>query len=92
MVCYDQAIQFDSADKNLWLSKGVALETLGREDEALNCYDMALSLDPDNHFVHVRSGKVLAKLGRHEEAVQSYDKALESVRRRSRCSRRRRTR
>ena len=76
VVCYDNALDIDSSDKDLWISKGVALEWLERLSDALACYDQALNLDLENRFVHFRRGQVMAKMGRHQDAVQAYDRAL----------------
>ena len=54
---------------------GLALEGLGRFDEALVSWDRAVALDPTRPFLHARRADVLGRLGRAEEAVQAIDRA-----------------
>ena len=57
-------------------NKGVALENLGRSEEALACFDRALVIDPRFPGVWFNKGVVMQSRGRHEEALACYDRAL----------------
>ena len=43
---FEQAIQFDQKDPDLWNLKGITLRSLGRYDEAISCFNKSLSIDP----------------------------------------------
>jgi CHAT domain-containing protein/Flp pilus assembly protein TadD len=58
------------------LNKGVALNNLGRYEEAIASYDNALKIKPDDHYVWNGRGLALNNLGRYEEEIASYDNAL----------------
>ena len=55
---------------------GLALEGLGRLDEALSTWDHAAALAPSLPHVHSRRADLLGRLGRAEEAVVAIDRAL----------------
>jgi protein O-GlcNAc transferase len=57
-------------------NQGVALEQLGRLDEALENLDRALSIAPDYADAFYNRGIVLLKMKRFEAALRSYDSAL----------------
>jgi tetratricopeptide (TPR) repeat protein len=62
--------------KAIWNNKGIALEHLGRLQEAITCYDSALAFDPKNMGTWSNKGNALKQLGRLQEAVICFDKAL----------------
>ena len=41
-----------SNNVDAWNNKGVALDNLGRYQEAIEYYDKALEIDPDNMLMH----------------------------------------
>src|SRR5271156_5556813 len=57
-------------------NRGVALQGLGRFEEALENYDRALALQPNNAVLFYNRGRVLQDLARFEEALDSYRQAL----------------
>jgi len=57
-------------------SKGAALASLRRHEEALACYDRALDIAPQEAVSWFVKGNLLASLRRHEEALTCYDRAL----------------
>ena len=59
------------------VNKGVALNYLGKYNEAIVCYDKVVKIDPNNANAWGNKGVALDKLGKYEEAVECYDKALE---------------
>jgi Flp pilus assembly protein TadD len=56
---------------------GVALDNLGRSEEAIASYNRALEIDPKKASAHCNIGVALGNLGRCEEAIASYNRALE---------------
>jgi predicted O-linked N-acetylglucosamine transferase (SPINDLY family) len=66
-----------SPDQFVALSnRGVALEQLGRLDEALASIDAALAIKPDYADAFYNRGIVLLRIKRFEEALASCDRAL----------------
>ena len=55
---------------------GVALNGLGRREEALAALDQAIAVDPSYGAAHGNRGAVLADLGRHAEAADAQLSAL----------------
>ena len=43
---FEQALQMNQNDPELWNFKGVALRSIGRYNEALECFNKSLELDP----------------------------------------------
>lgn len=54
----------------------LALQALGRLDEALASFDRALRLNPDHFTVHHDRATLLLSLGRPTEAIASFDEAI----------------
>ena len=57
-------------------NRGLALEFLGRVDEALADFDHALVLKADNALTLLYRGNLLLEAGRYEDALASYDRLL----------------
>jgi tetratricopeptide (TPR) repeat protein len=55
---------------------GVALGTLGRDEDSLACHERALDINPNYVNAWVNKGSVLDSLERHNEALESYEYAL----------------
>ncbi|MDQ3967043.1 MAG: tetratricopeptide repeat-containing serine protease family protein, partial [Thermoproteota archaeon] len=62
---------------NAWYNKGLALDNLGKHQEAIACYDNALEIDPNCANPWNNKGNALANLSKYEEAIKHYDKALD---------------
>jgi tetratricopeptide (TPR) repeat protein len=60
-------------------NRGVALEALGRLDEALDSFSRALACRPDYAAAVFNRGGVLSALGRWPEALADYDRAVALV-------------
>jgi|GEM_PF-2088966 len=78
---YERVIQASSPDNNPdydipWYSKGAALISLGRFEEAIESLDRALEINPRNEVTWNNKGNALSRLGRHEEAIDCYERAL----------------
>jgi tetratricopeptide (TPR) repeat protein len=60
-----------------WLrTRGQALESLARVDEALADYDAALAIDPDFRLALVERSAILAQRGEHAAAIADLSAAL----------------
>ena len=75
---YSKCLKLDPKNADAWNNKGVALEKLGRYEEAIRCFDKALEIINSEKDESVWFGKGFAfyNLGRYEEAIRCYDKAL----------------
>ncbi len=58
-------------------NKGVSLDKLGRNEEAICFHDRAIKLDPSNAKSWNNKGINLHKLSRFEDAICCYDKSIE---------------
>ena len=71
----------EESDKDLeaWelSNKGVALNNLGRTEEALACFDESLDINSRIAGVWNNKGSALVNLGRADEALACYNKALD---------------
>ena len=75
--CYQIAVNFKPDKHEAWNNRGVALDKLGRLDDAIASYDNALEFKPDDHQAWYNRGVALGNIGRFDDAIASYDKALE---------------
>ena len=58
------------------VKKAVALEKLGRNDEALASCDRAIAADGALAIAHLHKGGLLNRLRRYDEALDCYERAL----------------
>ncbi len=77
LKCYDNALEIDPNNANVWNNKGYVLGLSGRYKEAIDCYDKSLEIDPNNANVLNNKGNALYNLGKYVEAIDCYDKVLE---------------
>ena len=56
--------------------QGIALDLLGRSQEALALYEQAIRLNPKYAAAQHNRGLALLQLGRHEEALAAYEQAI----------------
>ncbi len=73
----EKIVKFEVDNYPNWFEQGIALDNLGRFDEAIASYDKALQLKPDLYQAWKSRGRALYNLGRFDEAIASYDKALQ---------------
>jgi tetratricopeptide (TPR) repeat protein len=74
---YDKILSLKPNDPLVWHSRGQALYTLNRCEEAIDSFDKALMLKSDDSHIWSLRGESLRELNRDEEAIASFDKALE---------------
>src|SRR6266702_4536351 len=74
--CYERAVAFGYEDRILWNNRGVALDGLGRHEDAIQAYGRALRLDPAYEIAAYNLGNAFAQLGQFGEALVAYDRAL----------------
>jgi tetratricopeptide (TPR) repeat protein len=72
----EQALELDANDAVAWLNLGIAAESLGRFDTALNGYRRAQRAGKEGPELFGLEAGVLERLGRHEESLSVLDKAL----------------
>jgi len=72
----DAMLALEPGTMSAHISRGVALQGLGRSAEALESYRAALALDPQNADAANNAGTLLGALERHAEALEYYDRAL----------------
>ena len=63
-------------DATAHLELGIALDRVGRVEDALVCFAHAIALDPELGAAHHHHGILSARLGRQEQALRSFDRAL----------------
>ncbi len=78
---YEKVIHMSDPDNNPdydipWYSKGAALISLGRFEEAIECLDKAIEINPLNEVTWNNKGNAFSRLGRHKDAIDCYDRAL----------------
>jgi tetratricopeptide (TPR) repeat protein len=76
LALYDQAVKIAPGRADVWNDRGVALQRLGRLDDALADLQESVRLDPGSAEALYNRGNVLALLERREEALVSYAEAV----------------
>ncbi|MDW5548748.1 tetratricopeptide repeat protein [Methanosarcina sp.] len=74
---FDQCLEINPDNADIWSYKGSALYTLGRYEEALEAFDKSLEINPKNENVWSFKGSTLYMLDRPEKALKALDKALQ---------------
>ncbi|MBU1692416.1 MAG: tetratricopeptide repeat protein [Verrucomicrobia bacterium] len=60
-----------------WNNKGVSLDYLGRNEEAIGCFDQALAINPKFAATWNNKGNSLNSMGHYQEAIGCFDQALD---------------
>jgi Putative Zn-dependent protease, contains TPR repeats len=66
---FDRAIDLGGGGVHAWLCRGIALDHLGKPDQAIACYDKVLEADPHQARAWYLKGRALDRLGRFADAV-----------------------
>jgi len=58
-------LEIDDKYVDAWNNKGITLQNLGKNEEAIRCYDKALEIDPKDVDAWYNKGLSLNNLGKH---------------------------
>lgn len=72
----DKTLTTKPENADALVKRAVALEKLGRTDEALACCDRAIAVDGTLALAHLHKGGLLNRLRRYDEALDCYERAL----------------
>ncbi len=78
LAVVDGALKNIPKHPDLLLNRAVALETLGKKDEALAAYGQAAAARPDDASLHAAYGGLLSEAGKSKEAVTELKAAIQS--------------
>lgn len=79
----DKLLAEDPGNPGMLIKKAIALEKLGRLDEALTFCDRAIAVDGTLALAHLHKGGVLNRLRRYDEALDCYESALQAQEKKS---------
>jgi len=68
--------ELDPRDVAAWNNKGVSLDNLSRNEEAIRCHDKALELDPRQAAAWINKALAEDKVSHWREAALSYQQFL----------------
>lgn len=74
---YEQALNKEPKNIELWLGKGAFLSQLKRHSQALNTYQEAIAINPHSYLAWLGMSKVFWKMEQYPDAFQAIEKALE---------------
>jgi len=72
MGVYDKSHDPETPDE--WLTKGIAMSSMGRLKEALNCYENSLKLYGDQERGWFELARKFEVTGRHKDAIMCYER------------------
>ncbi len=76
LECFEKFLSAHPDHSDATLKRAMALEKLGRDDEALSGYNRAITLDNTLVIAHLHKGGLLNRLRRYDEALNCYELAL----------------
>jgi tetratricopeptide (TPR) repeat protein len=76
LECFDQVLAGQPARADAMVKRAMALEKLGRDDDALAGYNRAITMDSSLVIAHLHKGGLLNRLRRYDEALNCYEQAL----------------
>ena len=76
LECFDKFLSAHPAQADALAKRAMALEKLGRDDEALAGYNRAIAADGTLVIAHLHKGGLLNRLRRYDEALNCYEQAL----------------
>jgi len=76
LECFDKFLSAHPANADALAKRAMALEKLGRDDEALTGYNRAIAADNTLVIAHLHKGGLLNRLRRYDEALNCYEQAL----------------
>lgn len=72
----DMVLKLKPDEASSWVSKGVALEEVGRHAEAMSHYEKAIELDRSQSDAWMRKGRIHQRGGAHAEALECFRSAV----------------
>jgi Tfp pilus assembly protein PilF len=78
LALIDTALKSNAKHPDLLLNRAVALEALGKKDDALTAYGQAAAVRPKDAMLHAAYGGLLSEAGKSKEAVAELKLALEA--------------
>lgn len=72
--CFEQSLEINKNQPNVWINKGNTLDNLGRYLDAIECYDKAILLDNKHHNAWGNRGISCLRLSRLMEYEGDRDK------------------
>lgn len=76
LECFDKFLSAHPDNADALAKRAMALEKLGRDDEALAGYNRAIAADGTLVIAHLHKGGLLNRLRRYDEALNCYEQAL----------------
>ena len=76
LECFDKFLSSQPTRADAMVKRALALEKLGRDDEALAGYNRAITADNTLVIAHLHKGGLLNRLRRYDEALNCYEQAL----------------
>jgi tetratricopeptide (TPR) repeat protein len=76
LECFDMCLSVYPSRADAMVKRAMALEKLGRDDEALSGYNRAIAVDNTLVIAHLHKGGLLNRLRRYDEALNCYEQAL----------------
>lgn len=74
--CLEKLLAAQPARADAMVKRAMALEKLGRDEEALDGYNLAIAADSTLVIAHLHKGGLLNRLRRYDEALNCYEQAL----------------
>jgi tetratricopeptide (TPR) repeat protein len=76
LECFDKFLSAQPTRADAMVKRSVALEKLGRDEDALAGYNRAIATDNTLVIAHLHKGGLLNRLRRYDEALNCYEQAL----------------
>ncbi|MBI2840033.1 MAG: tetratricopeptide repeat protein [Acidobacteria bacterium] len=72
----DMVLKLKPDEASSWVSKGLALEEVGRHAEAMTHYEKAIEMDGSQSDAWMRKGRIHQRAGAHAEALECFRSAV----------------
>lgn len=74
---YDEALQFNPNNADVYIDRGNAYFDLGQHERAIQDYNKAIKLNPNYAAAYNNRARAYEELGQYNRAFQNYTKAIE---------------
>ncbi len=74
---YSHSIRLDPINPKVWTFRGIALQHLGRQQEAMNDFDEAIRLNPDESGAWQGKASSYVENGQYKLAIKAAERSLE---------------